>query len=123
MRRRSQLRLNRPKKNRRKPRRLKTARVKEPHRGRAGFRRQHSFYPLDPRPHIREPLHSWQVLEFPQVCKHVGMGEQRFFDFARIDVGAAADDDVLAAVFEGEETFFVERAEKLLTSSVRSESA
>ena len=38
------------------------------------------------------------------------MQQQHFLDFARVDVGAAADDHVLAAVLEREESVLVQRA-------------
>ena len=40
--------------------------------------------------------------------EHAGMAQQHFFDLARINVAAAADDQVLGAVLQGEKTLVVE---------------
>ena len=42
---------------------------------------------------------------------HVRMRQQRFLDFARIDIGAAGDDDVLGAVRQRQEAVFIEPAD------------
>src|SRR5207247_11011058 len=42
---------------------------------------------------------------------HAGVPEQHLLDFARIDVGAAADDDVLGSILEREVAVGIERAE------------
>ena len=42
--------------------------------------------------------------------EHAGMAQQHFLDLARIDVAAAADDQVLGAVLQGEKTLVVEGA-------------
>jgi len=56
-----------------------------------------------------DPQHAREVLDADHAgLAHARVGEQHFFDFARIDIGPAGDDDVLGAIFQRQEAVGIE---------------